>query len=61
MRDKLIKMIIEMSTRIYDDDLDWMDFRKYSNDELLFMYAKVSIDEYVMNTLQGVSNEKEKH
>lgn len=59
MRSKLISYIIELSKTLYNDDLSWMDFNKYSNDDLLYMYAKLSIDEYVMNTLKGIDYEKQ--
>ena len=59
MRDKLIKIIVRMSTEVYDDDLSWMDFNQYSNDELLFMFARISVDEYLMHQVKGTKPNEE--
>lgn len=47
MRDKLIKKIVDLSVKVDNDDLEWFEFNKYSNDELLEMYRELVIVEYM--------------
>jgi hypothetical protein len=58
MRDKLISKVVELSTKVNNDDLAWFVFDRYSNEELLDIYKELAIQEYIHNEYTRHSKQK---
>lgn len=46
MRQKLIDYIVDLSTKLNDDDLSYLNFNLFSNDQLLEVYVDLRITEW---------------
>lgn len=57
MRKMLIEEIKELSKIVDNDELDWFPWDKYSNKELLDMFAELCLADYILSQQGELSQE----